>query len=344
MQYIRYNAYYARQKVRPKRPQNIEEACEKLSAYEAKTSTNENFLYHLDRDRKIVVFTCNTNLQILRNSEVIYMDGTFQYCAKHFLQLFTLHGLLNDHYIPLVFVLLPDKTEDSYKACLHILASTCDFYPRRVVIDFEQSIHNAVAEVWGAEVIGCKFHLLQAWYRQVQRLGLSTDYKTNTEVGKWISYTFGLPFLAPDEVTQCYLQDLLPIMPDNSKLTTYSNYLLNNYIADSARFPSHLWACRTADMKRTTNACESFHAAFNSSFYQSHPDVFTFIDALLLFQNKTYTKINSISQTCTARKEVRARQLFLQRKIEDYESGTLTRFEYVKCLSYFYKGVLGGNN
>lgn len=94
MQYVRYNAYYARQKVRPKRPRKIEEACEKLTAYQAKTSTNEDFLYHLNRDRKIVVFTYNKNLRILRNTEMIYMDGTFQYCAKYFLQLFTLHGLL----------------------------------------------------------------------------------------------------------------------------------------------------------------------------------------------------------------------------------------------------------
>jgi hypothetical protein len=35
----------------------------------------------------------------------------------------------------------------------------------------------------------------QAWWRKVQELGLSKDYKERTEVRKWIGYCFGLLFL-----------------------------------------------------------------------------------------------------------------------------------------------------
>jgi hypothetical protein len=93
IEYIRHNAYTARKEVRPKQPKSIDEACVQLTTYQATTAKNENFLYHVDTDKKIVIFTCNTNVQVLRNSEVIYLDGTFQYCAKHFKQLFTLHTL-----------------------------------------------------------------------------------------------------------------------------------------------------------------------------------------------------------------------------------------------------------
>jgi hypothetical protein len=216
--------------------------------------------------------------------------------------------------------------------------------PLRVVADFEVAIHNAVTMVWkDVEITGCRFHLLQAWFRKVQTLGLSKDYRQGTEVGKWIQYSFGLPFLAPDEVTDCFLQDLFPVIPEDRKLTAYRDYLLDNYIADnSARFPSHMWAARSADMARTTNACESFHADFNSSFYHSHPDLYTFIDTLLLFQNKTYIKMNNLGSNVVlpVRKEVKQRREFIQQKIEEYEGGLMTRFQYVKCLSYFYKTVL----
>jgi hypothetical protein len=129
------------------------------------------------------------------------MDGTFKYCPKYFLQLFTLHGYYNGHYIPLAFCLLKDKLTETYAKCLTILLNKCKeinlkFQPEEIVIDFEKSIHNAVKSVWNeVKIIGCRFHISQAWWRKVQELGLSKDYKERTEVGKWIGYCFGLLFL-----------------------------------------------------------------------------------------------------------------------------------------------------
>jgi hypothetical protein len=69
------------------------------------------------------------------------------------------------------------------------------FQPQEIVIDFEKSIHNAVKILWNeVKIIGCRFHISQAWWRKVQELGLSKDYKERTEVGKWIGYCFGLLF------------------------------------------------------------------------------------------------------------------------------------------------------
>jgi hypothetical protein len=128
------------------------------------------------------------------------MDGTFKYCPKYFLQLFTLHGYYNGHYIPLAFCLLKDKLTETYAKCLTILLNKCKeinlkFQPEEIVIDFEKSIHNAVKIVRNeVKIIGCRFHISQAWWRKVQELGLSKDYKERTEVGKWIGYCFGLLF------------------------------------------------------------------------------------------------------------------------------------------------------
>ena len=91
--------------------------------------------------------------------------------------MFTVHVLIHGQYIPLVFVLLPSKSEECYKTVFEILALECNIHPARIVSDVEQAIHNAIAVVWpNAEVTGCRFHLLQAWYRKVQGLGLSTEY------------------------------------------------------------------------------------------------------------------------------------------------------------------------
>lgn len=71
------------------------------------------------------------------------------------------------------------------------------------------------------------------------------------------------------------------------------DYLVDNYISENSRFPPHLWASKSSTTKRTTNACESFHSRFNTSFYKTHPNIFQFITVLLDFQNETYIKMRS---------------------------------------------------
>ena len=108
-----------------------------------------------------------------------------------FYQFFTIHVVQNGRYIPLVFSLLPNKTAVTYEKLFTKILSACDdidikFQPTFIVADFEITIHKAANQVWpSALVIRCRFHLSQAWWRNIQALGLSTDYKGNTtEIGK----------------------------------------------------------------------------------------------------------------------------------------------------------------
>jgi hypothetical protein len=78
---------------------------------------NEPFVLVMcvDKIKNIIIFSCKTNLTFLCNVvETIYMDGTFQFCAKFFEQIFRVHGIKNRHYIPLIFILLPDKKSETY--------------------------------------------------------------------------------------------------------------------------------------------------------------------------------------------------------------------------------------
>jgi hypothetical protein len=64
------------------------------------------------------------------------------------------------------------------------------------------------------EIEGCRFHLGQAWYRKNQSLGLTQDYKDkSSEIGKWLSQFFGLPFLPPDETEDSFVEEMLPEAP-----------------------------------------------------------------------------------------------------------------------------------
>uniref|UniRef100_A0A8D8V3P6 MULE transposase domain-containing protein n=1 Tax=Cacopsylla melanoneura TaxID=428564 RepID=A0A8D8V3P6_9HEMI len=110
--------------------------------------------------------------------KLINGNGTFKSCPKFYFQVFTLLGLKNNVYIPLVFLLLPGKTKSIYKQAFQHVKSQCsslvgkEFYPSEVFADFELAIHGAIQDVW-SDVIrrGCRFHLGQSWWRKIQTSG-----------------------------------------------------------------------------------------------------------------------------------------------------------------------------
>jgi hypothetical protein len=146
-----------------------------------------------DATENLLIFSTTTNLKCLCDVDTIYVDGTFKYCAQYFCQLFTLHGIVNGHYIPLVFCLLKNKEYTTYLNAFKAIAQKCaeieskteserlKFEPRVIFADFEESIQKAVCIMWPNSTLkGCRFHLAQSWFRKIQKLGLSNDYKDKT--------------------------------------------------------------------------------------------------------------------------------------------------------------------
>lgn len=347
MCYIRNNLYNSRRKLQPPLPKSTEDVIDMLRKVNISTIRQEDFLFVNDQQSKIVVFSCLTNIRYLCSSEKIYFDGTFRYCAQHFLQLFTIHTLENGHYIPLAFFLLPDKRQITYESAFVLLKNKCEsvglnFKPKKVVADFEKAIHNAVQAVWQeSQLIGCRFHLGQAWFRKIQKLGLTAEYKNQeSEIGRWLKYTFGLPFLNPADVGDCFAYDFAELQPEDEKVSKYADYLVDNYIGEEASFPPELWAECSDSIERTTNACESFHSRFNSNFYSTHPNIFAFIEVLKQFQTDTYVKLQSLTEKVRIRDPaVRKRTELLRTNISRYNLGEISRFHFVKCVANMYSNV-----
>lgn len=168
-----------------------------------------------------------------------------------------------------------------------------------------------------ATVSGCRFHLTQCWWRKIQKLGLSYEYKnTNSEVGKWLRYCFRLVFLSPNRISDFFVFDLLEIKPNDDRLTAFTDYLVEHFISEEATFPPHIWADASSDLNKTTNACESFHSHLNNSFYYSSPTIFYFMDVLLQFQTEVYIKCNSIASSYKSKNSAtRRRQDFLKKNV-----------------------------
>ncbi|KAL4126446.1 hypothetical protein QTP88_010668 [Uroleucon formosanum] len=137
----------------------------------------------------------------------------------------------------------------------------------------------------------------QSWNRSIQQNGLSNDYKDkNSDIRRWLVHCYGLPFLSPGSVSEYFVNYLMKSKPDDERVTRFADYLVDVYISEEAQYPPEVWAEASAEPTLTTNACESFHSHFNSSFYTTHPNIFMFIEKLKEIQIEVYIKLNSINE------------------------------------------------
>jgi len=103
-----------------------------------------------------------------------------------------------------------------------------------------------------------------------------------------------LPFISPNEVSNCFIEDFMSSIPNDIRFQKYADYLVDTSICEEAKFPPMIWGADIASLALTTNACESYHSSFNSEFYLPHPTIYHFLDVLKGFQTKTLIKIKGI--------------------------------------------------
>ena len=84
------------------------------------TETGDNFLMFDSGPipNRILIFSTTSNINLLAMSQHWYADGTFKVVPPLFEQLYTIHGLQDNVAVPLIYALLPNKTEETYLTLL----------------------------------------------------------------------------------------------------------------------------------------------------------------------------------------------------------------------------------
>ena len=170
--------YDRRRKVLPKLPKSPEDVFLQLNLMK----TQDDFKFrgqpfiHIPEDNSFVCITSDFNLLFMIKHDCIdfFADGTFNYAPKYFEQLYTIHGYKNDYYLPLVYFFLFKKSKDTYKKMWIFLQNLCveytgsQFILKKLHVDFEKAAHQAAYEVFeNVQLIACRFHLGQSWWRKV---------------------------------------------------------------------------------------------------------------------------------------------------------------------------------
>jgi hypothetical protein len=165
----------------------------------------------------------------------------------------------------------------------------------------------------------------QSCYRKIQSIGLSSEYKIDSDISKYLKYFFRLPFLRPDKVIDYFTNDLISIKLLDEKIDIFTNYILDTYILPESSFPPSLWAEYSATTIRTTNSCEAFHSKLNAMFYNAHPNIFQFINNLKKLQTDIYIKQRS-THLKNRTTSIMNKEQFLKQAMADFQSKKISRF------------------
>jgi len=255
-------------------------------------------------DDRILLFSTEKSLNVLRHSDHWFSDGTFSSCPNLFGQLYTIHAVYSGEIIPLAYVLLPDKKEVTYNKMFQALKSLkFDLCPKSFTTDFEKAAMNSIKnEFPSTEIHGCFFHFSQVVWRKIQNYGLTTKYIEDVNFALQVRKLIALAFIPIDKVVN-YFEVLLEsdfYMENENMLTPLITYFETTWIGILDRrgrrrqpqYPIEIWNCSErleSDLPRTNNSIEGWHNAFSALINCKKPVIWKFISALQ--RDESLTKV-----------------------------------------------------
>ncbi|KAF2899731.1 hypothetical protein ILUMI_06457, partial [Ignelater luminosus] len=254
----------------------------------SKTSSGEDFLLFdsgADDPNRILLFSTERNLEVLSSSDHWLCDGTFKTTPPLFTQLLTIFAIKFDAVISLVYILLPNKTNTTYKRVLeHLKNLKSDIKPTTVMTDFESALYGAFAEIFdGIQLCGCFFHFGQCFWRQIQ--GSPDLLAKYTDIGDpdfalKVRKLMSLAFVPPQDVIKSFVDFANSQFYRQHKkiLRPLMDSFENNWIGRPFRGNRR----RPPSMNIYT---EGWHKKLSSLVGCYHPSIWSFIEKLKKSQN-----------------------------------------------------------
>ncbi|RMZ96587.1 hypothetical protein BpHYR1_017597 [Brachionus plicatilis] len=294
------------------------------------TYKNKKFYYYdsgsLDKNR-IIIFTTEDNLRLLSQYKDWYADGTFDISPTLFKQVYSIHIIINETALPMLYALLPNKKQTTYKKLFRVVLGLGVSVPNSMNVDFEMAAINAIKLIFKCKVNACYFHLCQSIWRKIQKTGL---------VKNWFDDKFRLSFRRLQALVFIPISDVhlaLDYIKQNSSnsFSTILDYFEKNYIGRAGgkpRFEMELWNLFERvknNIPRTNNDVESWHSRLKYDARQN----LTVAKVVELFRlEQSYMESGLVSLfNGDVIKKTKKRQVEknekLKRIISNYDSNTL---------------------
>ncbi|CAF1039753.1 unnamed protein product [Brachionus calyciflorus] len=260
-------------------------------------SDSDQFLFYdsgVDDKLRFFIFTTTENLKFVENGH-LFADGTFDITPRLFLQVYTIHAIINGKCIPLIYCLLPGKSEVLYSRVLDVIKSKLKNPPKSLMLDFEKAFINAAEKSFsGLSIHGCFFHFKQAVWRKIQECGLAKIYTDDKEIRKILKIAQVLAIIPSNDVKYQFFkiyENLEKNQEYFSQLDTFFNYIKETWIGyDITKKSGRGRGVRIVYHVHINNFVEAWHNEF-SNMLISHPSVYTLVDMFRKEQKKSEENI-----------------------------------------------------
>ena len=335
----RASLYRARSRVRPPLPPTRSDIA--LDGRWTTTLAGDRFLLSDEGDaNRMLIFATDDNLTHLANATTIFGDGTFYAAPALFSQLYSLHAEVNGSTYPLVYALLPGKSEHLYTRLLHLLKDAClhitglQLNPDVFFADFETAIRNAIHTVFPTTTIrGCFFHYTQAIWRRTQAEGLAVLYREDPDIQRFIRRAAVLPLIPMPLIDDVWFQALEDINLHPTNVTPFADYVTEYWVEGDRQRWNHF----TNQGPRTNNNVEGWHSRINKKLNHGHPNIFQLIE--LLQKEQATTEATRIQLSAGGKRKLKKKKYQvidrrLMRLKQRLVASEMTVMEYADAASH----------
>ncbi|XP_062558147.1 uncharacterized protein LOC134223025 [Armigeres subalbatus] len=256
-----------------------------------KTLDGADFL--LSTSDSVLLFTTIDNLRRLSTAKIWMLDGTFATAPPGFKQIYSIMGCIGSEdtarYLPFVFMLLTNKSEETYTCALEELVKIAETFgveldPELALTDFERAAINAIGNVFpDCKRQGCFFHLTQNFFKRIQNCGLLGVYSKNESIFMNFKKIEALAFVPLEHVEKAFEMIAASAPPELEQFISYveENYVLGrvrkrkndgSLVRSAPTFTTDLWNGIIVDM---VDALEQFQ---NGSGTQTTGDGVAVVD------------------------------------------------------------------
>ena len=248
----------------------------------------------------LIFFTIQMIRVLVENTNWM-CDGTFKIAPSLFFQIYTIHALVRDNLVPCIYVLLPDKSRQTYAEMWRQILQ-----PQSIQIDFEAAARSAIQDIFpNTQVRGCFFYLGQSLYRRDLQDGLKVQYEEDPVTRRFVNMLMAIAFLPEDEISDA-IDEIREHNDYPNHLDPIYDYFEDTYVGRRIRnrrraplFAVNMWSVRirTAQgLARTNNQLEAWHGAWQGAVGSSHPSFFRFLDVLQREQRLQEANLRQIRQ------------------------------------------------
>ena len=238
---------------------------------------------------RIVIFSSAAMRRIASTASEFFADGTYHIVPNGFATLYTIHAIVSGEVFPVFFCLMQNEKEVTFCRVFTVIKPHLSTLDKNTVVhtDCQLSAIKAIRKVFRCVIRLCLFHINQALWRMISKVGLACHYNDTSKphLHAYIRLLMSLPFLPGEKIVPCFeyvfeqraLQDRIGVEPEFvSSFEKVVQYYKRFWIQ---KITPELWSLfDTAN--RTNNHAEAFHRWVGQSVCVAHPHPFILIQLL----------------------------------------------------------------